>query len=412
VTGPAAPLASCPDNAWRRVLAVDLDGVFNCCKAVLPHMQARRSGRIVNIASIAGKEGNPNMCAYSAAKAGVIGLTKALGKELATSGILVNCVTPAVIETELLRELTDEAVQYMLQRVPMGRPGRVDEVGALVTGWHRRRARSARAPCSTSRAAGPPTRPGSMGGVAVWDAFLTERDRRIFGAAGYGRRGGLGQRPVVLVIDVTYNFVGDRREPIEDSIRRWRNSCGEEGWQAVDRIARLLDAARERRVPILYSTGLEPRPDGWDAGRWADKNRRRREDRDAHTENGDTIAPPIAPRTEDIVIRKSKPSVFFGTLLASYLVDLRSDSILACGGTTSGCVRATVVDGFSYNYRMAVVEECTFDRGQASHALSLFDLGQKYADVVSLAEAVDYLRAIPAGLFDEQLPALGTPALV
>jgi NAD(P)-dependent dehydrogenase (short-subunit alcohol dehydrogenase family) len=133
ITGPAAPLADYPDDEWRRVLSVDLDGVFNCCKAVLPHMQARASGRIVNIASIAGKEGNPNMCAYSAAKAAVIGLTKSLGKELATSGILVNCVTPAVIETELLRELTPEAVQYMLQRVPMGRPGRLEEVAALVS---------------------------------------------------------------------------------------------------------------------------------------------------------------------------------------------------------------------------------------------------------------------------------------
>ncbi len=132
VTGPAAPLASYPDDEWRRVIAVDLEGTFNCCKAVVPDMQARGYGRIVNIASIAGKEGNPNMCAYSAAKAGVIGLTKSLGKELATTGILVNCVTPAVVEPELLRELTPEAVQYMLQRVPMGRPGQIAEIAALV----------------------------------------------------------------------------------------------------------------------------------------------------------------------------------------------------------------------------------------------------------------------------------------
>jgi 3-oxoacyl-[acyl-carrier protein] reductase len=133
VTGPAAPLAEYPYEEWRRVLSVDLDGVFNCSKAVIPHMLRQGSGRIVNIASIAGKEGNPNMCAYSAAKAAVIGLTKSLGKELATSGILVNCVTPAVIETELLRELTPETVQYMLQRVPMGRPGKLEEAAAMVS---------------------------------------------------------------------------------------------------------------------------------------------------------------------------------------------------------------------------------------------------------------------------------------
>jgi maleamate amidohydrolase len=117
---------------------------------------------------------------------------------------------------------------------------------------------------------------------------------------------------------------------------------------------------------------------------------------------GNTIVPLIAPREHDIVIRKYKPSVFFGSMLAGFLADLQADSIIACGGTTSGCVRATVVDGFSYNYRMAVVEECTFDRGQASHALSLFDLHQKYADVVSLKETVDFLCALPSDLF--QLP--------
>jgi maleamate amidohydrolase len=231
--------------------------------------------------------------------------------------------------------------------------------------------------------------------MPVWDSYLSDRDRRIFGSAGYGRRAGFGKRPVVLVIDVNYNFVGDRPEPIEESVKRWRNSCGLEGWAAVACIARLVDAARAQRVPLIYSTGMDLRPDGWDAGRWADKNTRKLEDVTAHLEDGNTIVPSIAPQPEDIVIRKYKPSVFFGSMLGGFLVDLGADSIICCGGTTSGCVRATVLDGFSMNYRMAVVEECTFDRGQASHAINLFDMHAKYADVVSLDETLAFLSELP-----------------
>jgi maleamate amidohydrolase len=240
----------------------------------------------------------------------------------------------------------------------------------------------------------------------LWDQFLTDRDKQIFAGAGYGKRAGFGERPVVLVIDVNYNFVGDRPEPIAESIKHWRNSCGSDGWDAADRIRTLTDAARAQGVPIIYSTGIPSRPDGFDRGRWQDKNTRGAEDRTVQRANGNTIIPLIAPRPEDIVIEKGKPSVFFGTLLAAYLVDLQADSIMACGTTTSGCVRATVIDGFSLNFRMSVVEECTFDRGQASHAINLFDMHQKYADVVPLADALEYLRQLPRGLFDARMPIL------
>jgi len=242
--------------------------------------------------------------------------------------------------------------------------------------------------------------------MPVWDQFLTPRDRHVFGTSGYGKRAGFGQRPIVLVIDVNYNFVGDRPEPIEDSVKRWRSSCGEEGWHAAAHIATLLDGARARGIPVIYSTGVDARDDGFDRGRWLDKSSRATEDFTVHRLNGNTIIPPIAPRPEDIVIAKSKPSVFFGTLLTSFLVDLQADSILACGTTTGGCVRATVIDGFSYNYRMAVVEECTFDRGQASHAINLFDMQQKYADVVPLDETLRYIAELAEGLFDERMPIL------
>lgn len=132
IGGRAAPVVDYPEQEWRRVLSVNLDGVFYCCKAVLPSMLARGSGRIINVASISGKEGNPNMSAYSSSKAGVIGFTKALAKEVATKGIYVNCITPAVIETELLAQLTDEAVNYMVAKIPMNRVGKPEEVAALV----------------------------------------------------------------------------------------------------------------------------------------------------------------------------------------------------------------------------------------------------------------------------------------
>lgn len=133
IAGPAMPVVDYPVEEWKKVLAINLDGVFYCVQAVLPAMLERGYGRIVNIASISGKEGNPRMSAYSTSKAGVIGLTKVLGKELATSGILVNCVTPAVIETDILKQLTQEAVDYMVSKIPMGRTGQPAEVAAMVS---------------------------------------------------------------------------------------------------------------------------------------------------------------------------------------------------------------------------------------------------------------------------------------
>jgi 3-oxoacyl-[acyl-carrier protein] reductase len=132
IAGRAAPSWELSVAEWQQVIAIDLGGVFVGCRAVLPGMIERGYGRIVNIASIAGKEGNPNAAPYSAAKAGVIGLTKAIAKEVATNGVIVNAVTPAVIETEILQQLTDEHVAYMTSRIPMGRVGQPEEVAALV----------------------------------------------------------------------------------------------------------------------------------------------------------------------------------------------------------------------------------------------------------------------------------------
>lgn len=132
IGGPVSLVVSYPEEGWEQVLAINLTGVFFCTKAVLPNMIAHGSGRIVNIASISGKEGNPNMSAYSTSKAGVIGFTKALAKEVATQGIYVNCITPAVVETAILEQVTDKAIDYMVSKIPMGRVGQPEEVAALV----------------------------------------------------------------------------------------------------------------------------------------------------------------------------------------------------------------------------------------------------------------------------------------
>ena len=130
--GKAAPLWEQTDEDWQRIIAVNMTGVFNCCRAVIAHMRARKYGRIVSIASIAGKEGNPNMTGYSATKAAVIGFTKSLAKEVALDGICVNSVAPAVIRTKILDQLTPAQVDYMTERIPMRRTGTPEEIAAVV----------------------------------------------------------------------------------------------------------------------------------------------------------------------------------------------------------------------------------------------------------------------------------------
>ncbi len=133
IAGPTAPVHEYPVDEWRRVLEINLSGAFHCTRACLPDMLAAGYGRIVNIASIAGKDGNPQMAAYSASKAGLIALTKSVGKETATSGVLVNCVVPGVIEAGLTAKTTEEERRLFLSRVPMGRMGRPEELAELAS---------------------------------------------------------------------------------------------------------------------------------------------------------------------------------------------------------------------------------------------------------------------------------------
>ncbi|MCR0981900.1 isochorismatase family protein [Roseomonas populi] len=239
-----------------------------------------------------------------------------------------------------------------------------------------------------------------MASEPVWTRFLTERDKAVFAAAGYGVTAGFGKRPVLLVVDVSWAFCGDRPEPILEAIKRWPNACGAEAWDAIAVIGRLASAFRAQSLPVIYTTG-ESRADGWDLGSWAWKNTRTGDTLPAWRPERDPneIVAPIAPQPQDIVIRKQKPSAFFGTNLPAYLTLLGADSIVMVGTTTSGCVRASAVDAFSLNYRVSVVEDACFDRSEASHAITLCDLHAKYADVVPSSDALDYVAGLPRDLF-------------
>lgn len=227
----------------------------------------------------------------------------------------------------------------------------------------------------------------------IWDQYLSEQDKLVLQGSGYGRQVGFGERPALMIIDVSYNFLGDKPLPILDSIKGWRNSCGEYGWRAVPIIRKLIDACRSR-CPIVYTTNIRG-PDGFEAGSWRWKNARELEDTEQEIRGNEVLAE-IAPLTGDIVIKKTKPSAFFGTPLLSFLIDLQVDSLVIAGVSTSGCVRASVVDAFSNNFKCCIVEDACFDRTQVSHAINLFDLNAKYSDVRPSEEAIAFIRGLPA----------------
>jgi nicotinamidase-related amidase len=227
----------------------------------------------------------------------------------------------------------------------------------------------------------------------IWDDVITERDREVYAAAGYGAKGGFGERPALLVVDVTYDFCGDLDEPILESIKKFRNSCGPAAWEALPKLRDLIAEARATGVPVIY-THAAPRQTALSNSGWGRKNSMVNTPTEISRRIGNDFPDLIAPSEADIVIKKEKPSGFFGTPLASHLVALGADSVIVTGTTTSGCVRATVLDAFSLNYPVSVVEECCFDRGEVAHKINLFDMHSKYADVVSLAETIEALRAL------------------
>jgi len=245
-----------------------------------------------------------------------------------------------------------------------------------------------------------------MGMMTGHEGFLTELDKLVFPHTGYGTRVGFGERPVVLVIDMSYSFCGEEPLPILESLELYHNSCGERAWAAIGAIERLVEVARAKRLPVIYTTGYDhPIAGDFGLGRWADKCAAESEDQN---ERAQEIVAPIAPRPHDIVMKRTMPSAFFATNLTSYLINLKADSVITCGVATGGCVRASVVDGFSHNYRMIVLKDGTFDLIEASHWINLFDMDMKYADVMTVEDVVEHLGGLDAGLFDDQMPVLAS----
>jgi len=218
--------------------------------------------------------------------------------------------------------------------------------------------------------------------MAIWDDFITETDRDVAAAAGYGAPGTRPQAPALLVIDVTHDFCGPEGLTRIEAARACRTACGPLAWAAVPHIGRLAAAARAGGRTVIYTRRS--------AERLAERRgKTARAAEDAAT--GNEIVPPIAPQPGDIVIGKTRPSAFWQTGLDAMLRDRGCDGVLLTGGTTSGCVRATAVDAFNLGLPCAIAADAVFDRFEASHALSLFDLSAKYADLLETETAMALL---------------------
>jgi nicotinamidase-related amidase len=224
--------------------------------------------------------------------------------------------------------------------------------------------------------------------MTPWDSFLTEQDRAVMAKGRFGRRMGFGQRPAIVVIDAQRYMVGE-----EGDDAAWPSSCGAIGRQAVGEIARVVEAAQAGGVPCFF-TLFELDRRGTDMGVY----RHKRDLLDSEHwclagTRGAQLVPQLKPAPRDVVFPKKKPSGFLGTPLLGYLVERQIDTVVIVGGATSNCIRATVFDAASYNFRAIVAQEAVFDRIPISHAISLFDMDRQFADVVTVAQTLDYLAA-------------------
>jgi maleamate amidohydrolase len=221
-----------------------------------------------------------------------------------------------------------------------------------------------------------------------WDGIISDDEQRAYRAAGFGRPSGVGKHPALLIIDVQYRTVGTQPLPFWESIKEFPTSCGDVGWKAVSQIKLLVDEFRQRGWPILYPH-VAPKVKS-EGGRLAEKVPAIM-NIPAH---GYEFVAEVAPRDGDVLLPKKHPSAFFGTALTSHLIDLAADTLVVTGCTTSGCVRGSVVDAFALNFKVLVPQDAVYDRSQTSHAVNLFDMAEKYADVAPTADVLAKLREI------------------
>ncbi len=221
-----------------------------------------------------------------------------------------------------------------------------------------------------------------------WDGIISENEQQAYRAAGFGRKTGLGKRPALLIIDVQYRTLGTKPMPFWEAIKEFPTSCGDVGWKAVEQIARILPVFRQNGWPVLYPHVSQK--ESFDKGRLSDKVPAIM----GIARHGYDFVAEVAPNEGDILVPKKHPSAFFGTPLASYLIAQGADTVVVTGCTTSGCVRGSVVDAFAYNFRVAVPHDAVYDRSATSHAVNLFDMAEKYADVSDTDHLLDALSAL------------------
>jgi maleamate amidohydrolase len=230
-----------------------------------------------------------------------------------------------------------------------------------------------------------------------WEELFSSEDREVYGAyqaALAERRPPVERRPALLVVDVTRAFCGRPEQSLQESVREWPTSCGPTAWEAMPHLQRLLAAARAAGRPVVYTTA-QPGVHTYYGG--VVKLKRGGGTPVTARPGAVDIPAEIAPQPDELVLQKPKASAFFDTPLVAYLLRQGVDSLLVCGTTTSGCVRATVVDGFSHGFPVYLAEEATFDRSRLSHGVSLYELNTKYADVVSVDVSIQWLTACAEG---------------